>query len=113
MLLVGGQHLVAGLQVQRGEHAHDALARARRQRDVAGRGAEQLGVGRAQAPARVAQGVEVGRATTLGARLVDHRADGRAGRGGNRSARPGVEVGRPLQDGKRGAQHGRLHRAPG
>ena len=60
VLLVGGHDLVAGLQVERVEHAHDALARARRQRDVVGGGADQLRVGLAQARARVEHRAEVG-----------------------------------------------------
>ena len=44
MLVRRGQHLVAGPELEAGQHAHDAVARAGRQRDVGRVGAEQARV---------------------------------------------------------------------
>ncbi len=109
MLVGRGQHLVAGPEVQPGQHAHDAVARARRQGDVGDLGAEHPRVGRALAVAQLEQRVDVLlRAPQRSAAIED--LEGRAhGRVRQRPARAGVQVGPVLEDRELGAQGGGIH----
>jgi selenocysteine lyase/cysteine desulfurase len=93
VLLGRRQHLVAGTQRQGGEDAHHALARAGRQRDVVGHGAEEPRIPVAQACAQLRQPFEVRARAALLRRLLDRLDRGARGGRGQRPARARIEVG--------------------
>ena len=109
MLVGRGQDLVAGPEVQPRQHAHDAVARARRQRDVGDRGPEHPRVGRALAVAQLEERLDVLlRAPQRGA-AVEHVKGRSHGCVRERPARAGVQVGAVLEDRELGTQGGGIH----
>ena len=108
-VLVGrGEHLVAGPELQPGQHAHDAVARARRQGDVGHVGAEHARVRRALAVAQLDQRVDV----LL--RAPQPRRRGRASRGSRARTRAAAartcrRSGRPGPRGPGTRRAGRRH----
>ena len=105
VLLVAGEDLVAAAEVERGEDAHDALARRGRQRDVGGRGGDALRVCGAQAVEQLVVVLEVRAAGTAVRDEPVELAAGRVDRHArNRAARARVQVREAVEDGKGGAQ---------
>ena len=109
MLVGRGEDLVAGPEVEPGQDAHDAVARARRQRDV-GRRRRRAPPRRPRAGGRAARAAS--RRTpsrALRGAAVEHRQGRSHGRVRERPARAGVQVGAVLEDRELGAQGGGVH----
>ena len=94
MLLVGGDHLIAGAQVQSGEHRVAAVCRGAGQRHVGGVGAEQVRVAVTDALGKVQDDLDVRLAGAAMRGLVrDSFGDRLRGGGGQRPLGAGVQVG--------------------
>ena len=109
VLLVAGEHLIAGAQVERQQRSVDAVRRGAGDRELLGPAAEQACHAASQPLLGLEHQLEerVAAAALFG--LAAQRCDGSvAPPRGHGTARPGVEVGRVLEHGKLGAQV--LHR---
>jgi hypothetical protein len=109
MLVGRGEDLVAGAELEAGQHADDALARTRGQREVGRVGAQHAGVDPALALAQRARGVHVGGVPALAGGLLEQGVGGPDGGARQRPARPRVEVRGLGQDRELGAQRGGVH----
>ncbi len=107
VLLVGGEHLVAGAQVEAREDRVAPVGRRAGERDVGGVGMQNARVGRAQLVSGPAYGVEVVLAGPAPVELeLDPLADRIGGGTGQRAFGPGVQVRLAFQDRKLGAELG-------
>jgi hypothetical protein len=99
VLLVAGEHLVAGAELERGEHRVHAVGRRVGEGELLGVAAEQPGDLPAQALADRHELLEVARpAAALVALPIDLRRRRCSGRRRHRSLGPGVQVRDPLED---------------
>ncbi len=107
VLLVAGDDLVTGLQVEPREHGVDAIGRRAGQGEAVGVAAEHAGVSGAQAGREVADGLHVRLAAAPAVELErDPLADGIGRAAGERALGPGVQIRGPLQDRELGSEFG-------
>ena len=109
VLLIAGQDLVSGPQRKPGNGAGDALARAARERQVAGLASEQTRIRPAQVTAELAATPEVRAAAPL-LRLALELLRGRLDRArGERPVGARVQIRHTPEHGELGAQRGEVH----
>jgi len=109
VLVRRGEDLVARPEGEPGEDAHDALARARGERDVGRVGAEALRVGRALTVAQREHPLHVRARPALDRRAGEHVGHGVQGAARQRAARAGVEIGVLVEHGELGSESGGIH----